>query len=56
LLSIPSWVRNFKQKGKISLDKVLRHAFLYIDDETVEFLGWDTKKEKTIPNTQRYYH
>jgi len=46
MFNIPSWVRDFKQKGDISLEKVLRHTFLYIDDETVEFLGWDTRKKR----------
>lgn len=46
LLNIPSWVRDSTRKGEVFLEKVFRHAFLYIDEETDEFIGWDTRKKK----------
>ena len=46
VFNIPSWVRDSKQKKKVSLENVFRHAFLYIDDNVAEFIGWDTRKKK----------
>jgi UDP-2,3-diacylglucosamine pyrophosphatase LpxH len=40
--NIPSWVRDSTKTEKINLEQVFRHAFLYIDDEHCEFVGWDT--------------
>ena len=40
LLNIPSWVRDSAKKREVSLEKVFRHAFLYIDDEGDEFMGY----------------
>jgi UDP-2,3-diacylglucosamine pyrophosphatase LpxH len=52
VFNIPSWVRDSKQKKKVSLENVFRHAFLYIDDKAAEFIGWDTREKKPflIPN------
>lgn len=45
LLNIPSWVRDSTEKREITLEKVFRHAFLYINEDN-EFIGWDTRKRK----------
>jgi len=46
LLNIPSWVKDSRKKHGVTLEKVLHHAFLYIDEENIEFLGWDSRKKK----------
>lgn len=45
LLNIPSWIRDSTKKHEITLEKVFRHAFLYINQDN-EFIGWDTRKKK----------
>jgi hypothetical protein len=44
LLNIPSWIIVTK-KNEIALEKVFRHAFLYIDEENCEFIGWDYRQK-----------
>lgn len=46
LWNIPSWVRDSSKTSKINLEQVFRHAFLYIQDEVCEFVGWDTRRKK----------
>jgi len=46
LFNLPSWIIDRNEKNGISLENVFRHGFLYVDEETVEFVGWDTKKKK----------
>jgi len=44
--NVPSWVRNSSIRKGRSLENVLRHVFLYIDDKSDEFIGWDTEAKK----------
>lgn len=46
LFNLPSWIIDRNEKNGISLENVFRHGFLYVDDQTIEFVGWDTKKKK----------
>ena len=46
LFNLPSWVKDHNKKSGISLENVFRHGFLYIDEETIEFIGWDTQKKR----------
>ena len=46
MFNLPSWIRDHNKKNEISLENVFRHGFLYVDGETIEFVGWDTKKKK----------
>lgn len=45
LLNIPSWIRDSTKKREITVEKVFRHAFLYINEDS-EFIGWDTVRKK----------
>ena len=46
VFNIPSWVRDPLEKGKIFLESIFRHGFLYIDEDNQEFPGWDTRNKK----------
>jgi UDP-2,3-diacylglucosamine pyrophosphatase LpxH len=46
VFNVPSWVIDRSEKGKISLESIFRHGFLYIDEENEEFFGWDTVQKK----------
>lgn len=60
LFNLPSWIKDRNKKSGISLTNIFWHGFLYIDEETTEFLGWDTRKKKPffIPKNlvQERYH
>lgn len=45
-MNIPSWIRDSTKKRDITIENVFPHAFLYINDEDDEFIGWDTRKKK----------
>jgi UDP-2,3-diacylglucosamine pyrophosphatase LpxH len=45
LFNLPSWVRDLGQKNGMLLEMVFRNGFLYADDKSVEFFGWDSKKK-----------
>jgi UDP-2,3-diacylglucosamine pyrophosphatase LpxH len=32
--------------GEVSLEELFRHGFLYVDDEIIAFMGWDTEAKK----------
>ena len=38
-------MRDSTKTGKINLEQVFRHAFLYLDKEHSEFIGWNTNKK-----------
>jgi hypothetical protein len=46
LFNIPSWIKDSTKKKRISREIIFRHAFLYIDDENIEFIGWDKRKKR----------
>ena len=46
LFNLPSWIKDHNEKSGISLENVFWHGFLYIDEETTEFFGWDTRKKR----------
>jgi UDP-2,3-diacylglucosamine pyrophosphatase LpxH len=60
LFNLPSWIKDRNKKSGISLTNIFWHGFLYIDEETTEFLGWDTRKKRPffIPKNlvQERYH
>ena len=46
LFNLPSWITDQNKKAGVSLENVFRHGFLYIDEEKIEFFGWDTRKKR----------
>jgi UDP-2,3-diacylglucosamine pyrophosphatase LpxH len=46
LFNLPSWVKDVSQKNGVLFEMVFRHGFLYIDDQSTEFFGWDTDKKR----------
>lgn len=45
MFNLPSWIRDLSQKNGLLLEMVFRNGFLYADDKSVEFFGWDSKKK-----------
>jgi UDP-2,3-diacylglucosamine pyrophosphatase LpxH len=46
LFNLPAWIKDQNEKYGVSLENVFRHGFLYIDNNSMEFMGWDTEGKK----------
>jgi len=46
LFNLPAWIKDFNEKSGLSLENIFRYGFLYIDEEAIEFIGWDTRKKR----------
>jgi UDP-2,3-diacylglucosamine pyrophosphatase LpxH len=46
MYNLPSWVKDTRIKSGIYREEIFRNGFLYIDNQLIEFIGWDSEKKK----------